>query len=182
MLSSFKSFENISNLGKQSCNTIKTLSVVDRNGRFRFVHTGTHGGVNDRDQFTSSCLYTSQADYFTDEQFVVADGIYRGDGKTMVSYTAIELKRDPDGSRANFNTSFTEFRKGVENSFGRVQMWFPILGNSKAKWNYDPVLLGYAVHACTRLHNWMMHERNLNYDPTTDPKYHFTAAWLTKKN
>ena len=71
LLSSFKSFENISNLGKQSCNTIKTLSVVDRNGRFRFVHTGTHGGVNDRDQFTSSCLYTSQADYFTDEQFVV---------------------------------------------------------------------------------------------------------------
>ena len=106
-MSSFKSFENISNLGKQSCNTIKTLSVVDRNGRFRFVHTGTHGGVNDRDQFTSSCLYTSQADYFTDEQFVVADGIYGGNGKTMVSYTAIELKRDPDGSRANFNTSIT---------------------------------------------------------------------------
>ena len=99
--------KNTSNLGKQSCNTIKTLSVIDRNGSFRFVHTGRHGGANDRDQFTSSCLYTSQADNFTDEQFVVADGIYGGNGKTMVSYTAIELKRDPDGSRANFNTSIT---------------------------------------------------------------------------
>ena len=59
MLSIFQSSENISNLGKQSCNTIKTLSVIDRNGSFRFVHTGRHGGANDRDQFTSSCLTTS---------------------------------------------------------------------------------------------------------------------------
>ena len=95
----------------------------------------------------------------------------------MVSYTAAELRADPDGVRANFNTAFTEFRKGVENSYGRVQMWFPILGNSKSKWNYDHITLNYSVHACSRLHNWLMHARHLNYDPTADPKYLFTAAW-----
>ena len=47
----------------------------------------------------------------------------------------------------------------------------------KNKWNYDHITLNYSVHACSRLHNWLMHARHLNYDPTADPKYLFTAAW-----
>ena len=95
----------------------------------------------------------------------------------MTSYTAAQLRDDIDGSKAAFNLAFTEYRKGVENSYGRLQTWFPTVGNNKSKWNYDHTTLMLTIHACTRLHNWIMQERKLNYNPTTDPAYLFTAAW-----
>ena len=123
-------------------------------------------------------MFTNKREYFSnEEEFFVADGIYRGYGNVKVSYTASELNNDPHGTRENYNNAFTDYRKGVENAFGRVQMWFAILGNNKSKWDYNRHTLTLAVHASTRLHNWMLHERGLNYDPTTDPSYLFTAAW-----
>jgi hypothetical protein len=141
------------------------------------VHTGTHGGTNDRDQFTSSVLYSQKWEYFNGDEFIAADGIYRGDGHCKTSFTAKELRNDPDGYRREFNAAFTEYRKGVENSFGRVQNWFPALGNRSAKWNHKPALLALSFHAACRLHNWMIVSRNCCYDPTTDPSYLFSAAW-----
>lgn len=95
----------------------------------------------------------------------------------MTSFNAKELASDPDGSRAEFQAAFTEYRKGVENAFGRVQNWFEGLGNRCEKWVHDFSLLDLAYHAACRLHNWMMHVRNLDYDPTSDPQYLFTASW-----
>lgn len=163
--------------GKAGGNTKKHLAIIDRRGMFRFVHTGTDGGINDRDQFTSSVLYLRKNEFFEEGEFIAADGIYRGDGPVMTSYNAVQLRNDPDGSRALFNLTFTEYRKGIENAFGRVQNWFPSLGNHVAKWSHDTRLLSVAFHAACRLHNWMLHVRNLNYDPTTDPSYVFSPYW-----
>ncbi len=55
----------------------------------------------------------------------------------------------------------------VETALGLVQRWFCILGNAKKRWNYSDELLGLAVHAAVRLHNWMLRNRNLNYDNTS---------------
>jgi hypothetical protein len=32
---------------------------------------------------------------------------------------------------------FKEVTLGIESAFGRVQMWFPILGNEKSFWTFD---------------------------------------------
>lgn len=163
--------------GKAGGNTKKHLAVIDRRGRFRFVHVDTDGGTNDRDQFTSTLLYTKKWEFFEDDEFIAADGIYRGDGNCLTSFTAAQLRDDPDASKGAFNLAFTEYRKGIENAFGRVQNWFPSLGNNTAKWSHNTNLLALAFHAACRLHNWMLHVRNLDYDPTTDPSYLYTAQW-----
>lgn len=172
-----KTRENSTYSGKQGGNTRKVLAVIDRKGRFRFLVVGTNGGTNDRDQFTSSALFLKRNEFFSFDQFLSADGIYRGVGPVLTSFNAKELASDPDGSRAEFQAAFTEYRKGVENAFGRVQNWFEGLGNRCEKWVHDFSLLDLAYHAACRLHNWMMHVRNLDYDPTSDPQYLFTASW-----
>eukprot|EP01040_Poterioochromonas_malhamensis_P006627 gene6627-7139_t len=170
-----RALESATYSGKQKTNTLKTLAVIDRRGRFRFVHTGTPGGLNDRDQFTSTVLFIKKQEYFDEDQFLAADGIYRGEGPILTSFNANQLSED--NSRSTFNNSFTEYRKGVENAFGRVQNWFPLLGNNKYKWNYKHFTLNVAVHAAARLHNWLLQVRDLNYDPTLDPAYLFTSYW-----
>lgn len=172
-----RSLESSTYSKKKGANTLKTMAVIDRRGRFRFVQTGTHGSINDRDQFTSSVLYLNKNLYFEGEQFLAADGIYRGDGPILVSYNASQLSESIGSGLDDFNISFTEYRKGIENAFGRVQNWFPLLGNQKCKWNLQHYTLDLAVHASVRLHNWLVHIRDLNYDPTIDPSYLFTSNW-----
>jgi hypothetical protein len=172
-----KSVERATYSGKQGCNTYKSFAIIDRSGRFRYVVAGDYGGMNDRDQFTSTELYRNKQQYFDGNQFICCDGIYRGDGPVLVSYNANQLADDMDGSKADFNLSYTEYRKGVENAFGRVQKWFPLFGNQKYEWDYDRHLYILAFQASCRLHNWMLHIRDLDYDPTTDPSYLFTQRW-----
>lgn len=172
-----KNLESTTYSGKQRTNTLKTLAVIDRDGRFRFLHAGTPGGINDRDQFTHSLLYLNKQEFFDDNQFIVGDGIYRGDGPILTSYNASQLRDATDPCTRTFNVCFTDFRKGVENAFGRVQNWFPLLGNKINKWCYEHYTLVLAIHAAARLHNWMLHIRGLNYDPTMDPSYLFTSPW-----
>jgi hypothetical protein len=50
---------------------------------------------------------------------------------------------------------------GVENSYGRVGMWFPLLGNNKKKMPYGEKVVFLAIHAAAQLHNWIMDSENL---------------------
>lgn len=60
--------------GKAGTHTIKTLSVIDYRGFFRFVSTGIPGGKTDREVFTSSVLYLQKADIFSINEAIAADG------------------------------------------------------------------------------------------------------------
>ena len=98
----------------------------------------------------------------------------------MVSFTAQELAHpDPVTRqlRAEYNAAYTEYRKGVENAFGRVANWWPIFGADCKAWSHSTDLLHLAYHAAVRLHNWIMIVRNLDYDPSRDPSYLFTSMW-----
>ena len=44
-------------------------------------------------------------------------------------------------------------------------------------WNYDDDLLELATLASIRLHNWMLRNRQLNYDPNMNPKNMFRNYW-----
>lgn len=68
-----------------------------------------------------------------------------------------------------FNLAFPKMRKGDENAFGRVQMWFPLLRNKNAEWSYDDDLLATATLASTRLHNYMLRNRGFDYNPADNP-------------
>ena len=63
---------------KASCNTLKTLTVIDYRGYFRFVSTGMRGSMPDREVFTSSCLYLQKHLYFSNNEVFAADGIFNG--------------------------------------------------------------------------------------------------------
>ena len=79
-----------------------------------------------------------------------------------------------DTDKAHFNMMFTEVRKHVENAFGQVQMWVPILGNRKKRWDCGQKLFKFTVKESFLMHNyWIMRIRNLNYCPSTNPKYLF---------
>ena len=73
--------------------------------------------------------------------------------------------REPNTpARVAFNLAFKEVRLQIENVYGRIQNWFGVLGNKKAKFNCNPTLLSLSIQAACRLHNWMLHTRKLNYD------------------
>lgn len=98
--------------------------------------------------------------YFSFGERVAADGAFQGDGPQLVSFSNVGGAED----RALYNVAFKEVRMGIENAFGRVQMWFPLLGINLSYWKYDDELLTLAVSASIKLHNWMMRNRNLAYN------------------
>jgi len=166
-------FERETWSGKMKCNTIKTLSVISKSGEVIFLLTGIPGGRSDRDIWTSCDLYLHAGLYFSEGQWLAADGGFMGDGNLVMSYNNIF----GDENRSAFNYTFTEMRKQVENQFGRITLWFPILGNAKKKWDLDVSLFNLTIYATFNLHNWLIINRGLNYDPTTNPKYLFTRYY-----
>lgn len=50
----------------------------------------------------------------------------------------------------------------MENSYQRLVTWFPLLGNNK-KMSYSEHMLYLAIHASTKLHNWIMNMEELSY-------------------
>jgi hypothetical protein len=143
--------------GKKKINSYKMLSVMDHTGRYIFLRICL--GKNDGEVFTGSPLYFQEGQFFSDDQWVSSDGAFEGDGRFLCSY------RNP----GNDNLAFREVRQGVENSYGRVGMWFPLLGNNKKKLPYSETVLFLAIHAAARLHNWIMDTENLSYSAIESP-------------
>jgi hypothetical protein len=72
-------------------------------------------------------LYPLEGDYFSDNEWLSSDGAFDGDGQILCSY------KNPgnDPVKVCYNVAFQEGRQGVENSYQRIRIWFPILGNNK---------------------------------------------------
>lgn len=157
--------ENSTFSGKAGRNTRKTMAVINKDGYFIYVKTGLPGRPNDRDTFVRSDLYMNAGDFFSFGEKIISDGGFAGDGPILVSYNNVNTPE-----KALYNVAFKEVRVGIENAFGRVQMWFPILGIEKCYWNYDDELLELAVGAATKLHNWMLKVRKLSYNALDDPR------------
>lgn len=156
--------------GKKKVNTRKTLSVIDRNGYFRYVAHGWGGRTNDRDCYRGSELYLESGKYFSADEHLASDGTFRGDGDLLCSYD------DPGAAGYGgdlFDAVFKEGRMQIENAFNRQGSWFARLGVNRKYWNCKDDLLDLTVHAATRLHNWIMYNRALNYDAATNPNYLF---------
>jgi len=126
-------------------------------------------GKNDREVLTSSPLYLQEGDYFSEDEFVAADGGFDGDGIFRCSY------KNPgdDEIKQLFNLTWWEVCTGVENSYQRVGAWFPLLGNNKKKIPYSEDLMMLAIHACVRLHNWIMNTEQLSYAADESPEMMF---------
>jgi len=150
--------------GKKKINSYRMLSVCDHTGRYIYVRVCL--GRNDREVFTSSPLYLQEGDYFSEDEFVASDGGFEGDGRFRCSYN--NPGNHPD--RILFNLVFREIRTGVENAYSRVGTWFPLLGNNKKKIPYSEQVFFLAIHAATRLHNWIMNSENLSYSSLESPE------------
>ena len=157
--------------GKADNNTKKVFAVIDFDGYFRYAKVDIDGRPNDRQVYTESDLYLDRGAFFGPDEWIAADGIFEGDGSCGVSYTGREMHNDE--SKQEYNVIFTEVRKYIETAFGRVQNWFQILRNKDAEWSCDDHLLAKATLAAIRLHNWMLRNRNLNYNPSMNPKNMF---------
>jgi hypothetical protein len=151
--------------GKAGTTTKKTLAVIDKHGLFIWVEPLANGRRNDRDQWTSCDLYMDAGKYFKPWEKVAGDGAFKGHGPNVVSYDILDTDE-----KALYNLAFKEVRVGVENAFGRVQMWFPLLGVNRMYWNYDEEMLELAVGAATKLHNWMIRNRGLSYNAEDNPR------------
>lgn len=161
-------FEHMTFSGKAGTNTMKTLAVINKYGLYTFKTHLMVGRPNDREQFTSSPLYMESGKYFSPDEKLACDGGFRGDGPHYMSYDQLDTE-----SKKTFNLAFKEVRIGVENSFGRVQMWFPILGLQRSYWNYDVESLELATDAAMKLHNFLLRSRGLNYNAEDDPHNHY---------
>jgi len=67
-------------------------------------------GKNDREVFTRSPLYLQEGEFFSEDEFVAADGAFEGDGHLRCSY------KNPgnDDVKKLWNLAFREVRTGVE--------------------------------------------------------------------
>ena len=163
-----KTTERATFSGKAHGNSMKNFTVCDFSGRIIYCADNIQGRPNDRSSFTHLPLYMDQGLYFDDDQFVAVDGGFDGDGPLRSSF------REPNTpARVAFNLAFKEVRLQIENVYGRIQNWFGVLGNKKAKFNCNPTLLSLSIQAACRLHNWMLHTRKLNYDPILNRRYLF---------
>lgn len=150
--------------GKKKKNTWRNLSIMDWTGRFIYVHVGL--AKNDRDMWTSTPLYLQEGLFFSPGEYVMNDGGFEGDGPCKSSYP----NPGADIDKKLFNVAFKEVRQGIETAYSRTCRWFPILGNNKQKWNYSDTVLQLAVHAASRLHNFIMNTENLSYDALSNPE------------
>ena len=137
---------------------------MDHTGRFIYVHLCL--GRNDREVLNSSPLYLLEEDYFSENEWVSSDGAFDGDGRFLCSCK--NPSNDP--VKIRYNLALREVRQGVENSYQRVGAWFPLLGNNKKKLPYSEKVFFLAVHAATRLHNWIMDSENLSYSALESPE------------
>jgi hypothetical protein len=64
--------------------------------------------------------------------------------------------------KKSIQLSLPRSKTGFENSYQRIGIWFPILGNNE-KISLLWKALFLAVHAATRLHNWIMDTKKLYY-------------------
>jgi hypothetical protein len=94
----------------------------------------------------------NEGGYYSDAEFIAADGIFDGDGRFRCSYKNL----GNNVIQKIFNITWHEAQTGVENSYGRIAAWFPILGNNKKKLNYSENVLMLSVQATVRLHNFIM--------------------------
>lgn len=159
--------EHMTFSGKAGTNTMKTLAVINKYGLYTFKTYLMVGRPNDREQFTSCPLYMEAGRYFSPGEKLACDGGFRGDGPHLMSYDQLDTE-----SKKTFNLAFKEVRIGVENSFGRVQMWFPILGLQRSYWNFDVESLELATDAAMKLHNFLIRSRGLNYNAEDNPQNH----------
>ncbi len=159
--------------GKAKAHTLKTMAVIDNLGYFTYVVTGIEGTVSDREILTQSPLYMDRGEYFSEGEWMGTDGAFQGDGPVVYSYKDMQ----GDYYKQLFNSAFKERRMTIENAFGRVQSWFPILGNAKAKFDCDDDLMYLSVHASVRLHNWLLHNRNCNYNVDTSGNALFSVHY-----
>jgi hypothetical protein len=123
-------------------------------------------GKNDREDFSGIPLYLREGEFFSDIQWVLSDGAFEGDGCFICSYK--NPGNNPDN--IHYNLAFFEVRQGVENNYGRVGMWFPLLGNNKKKCPILENVLFLAIHAAAWLHNWIMDSKNLWYSAMESPE------------
>jgi hypothetical protein len=102
---------------------------------------------------------------FSDNQWISSDGAFEGDGRFICSY------KNPgnDLDKICYNLAFREVRQGVKNSYGRVGMWFPLLGNNMKKLLYSEKVLFLAIYAAAGLHNWIMDLEGLSYSALEAP-------------
>ena len=63
---------------EKKINTYKLLSVMDHSGRCIFARTCL--GKNDHEVFTASPLYLEEGEFFLDDEFIAAHGVFEGDG------------------------------------------------------------------------------------------------------
>jgi hypothetical protein len=64
--------------GMKKINSYKMLSAMDHSGHYIYLCLTL--GKNDREVLTSSPLYLQEGDFFSDGEFLVADGAFEGDG------------------------------------------------------------------------------------------------------
>lgn len=163
--------EYISWSTKHHKHAIKNMSVVDHTGRYIYVHCGF--GKNDRAYFTSTSLYMQAGLWFSQDQFVITDGGFKGDGPIKYSYN----NPGKDIDKQTYNLAFKEARSTIETAYGRVANWFPILGNNKSRLNYNHETTMLTIHAATRLHNWLLNSYDLSYDFNTNPENVFQSFY-----
>jgi len=70
--------------GKKKLNSYKVLSVMDHSGHYIFACLGL--GKNDCEVFTGSPLHLQEGKFFSEDDFVAADGAFKGDGHLRCSY------------------------------------------------------------------------------------------------
>jgi len=93
--------------GKKKINSYKLLSVMDQSGHYIFACLCL--GKNDHEIFTGSPLYLQEGEFFLQDEFVAADGVFEGDGHLRCSY------KNPrnDDIKKLWNLAFQEVRAGV---------------------------------------------------------------------
>ena len=63
--------------GKARLNTMKTLAVIDRHGKFIWIGKAIDGRTADRSCWTQSDLYMDAGDYFSPGERLASDGGFK---------------------------------------------------------------------------------------------------------
>ena len=131
----------------------QVIFVVTPWGEIINICYGIDGCTNDRGAFIDSDMGRNPHRYFTDGQYLLGDGGYRGPGDIVCPFSIREVRRS--SVYGNFNEGLRRHRVTVERVFGHVfhNQW----QRFSDRWTGCKDELSPTAHAAALLSNWLFH-------------------------
>lgn len=113
--------------GRKGYYTLSTCVINDHHKRIRYIYAGWPGSVHDSRVLQNSHLYKNPQEYFSEDEYLLADSAYQSLSFLVPSYKKLRGQISLAYDREQFNKCHARSRAPNENTIGIWKARFPWL-------------------------------------------------------